>query len=112
MFSLILFTKFFFWEKLSLKMCYLQFYIQKIKNARERPCVPRRKCCLQTLSWSVRLTPQPWRKVEEDVLCQEKFKLEVANLAPHASAGGFNFVPILQQLSDRDRELIFYPWAP
>ena len=50
----------------------------------------------QTLSWSVRLTPQPWRKVEEDVLCQEKFRLEVANKAPHASAGGFNFVPILQ----------------
>ena len=53
----------------------------------------------QTPSWSVRLTPQPWRKVEEDVLCQEKFRLEVAYTAPHASAGGFNFVPILQLLS-------------
>ena len=60
----------------------------------------------QTLSWSVRLTPQPWRKVEEDVLCQEKFRLEVANKAPHASAGGFNFVPILQDFENSDFVLL------
>ena len=62
----------------------------------------------QTPSWSVRLTPQPWRKVEEDVLCQEKFRLEVAYTAPHASAGGFNFVPILQKNLKKIFKFVFF----